>query len=94
MLPHLLSKRFCIDLHRVYATGLSGGGRMVSHLACDAAGEFGAVAPVATLRLPDPCPSTRAVPVLAFHGTAGPIDPYSGHGQAYWTYSVPEAARR
>ena len=34
------------------------------------------------------------MPVIAFHGTADPIDPYSGAGQAYWTYSVPVAAQR
>jgi polyhydroxybutyrate depolymerase len=89
-----LASKYCIDLHRVYATGLSGGGRMASQLACDSATTFAAVAPVAGLRLPTPCPGTRAVPVVAFHGTADPIDPYGGHGQAYWTYSVPVAAAR
>ena len=44
---------------------------------------FAAVAPVAGLRLPSPCPATRPVPVIVFHGTADPIDPYNGHGQAY-----------
>jgi len=33
------------------------------------------------------------VPVLTFHGTADPVDPYNGHGEAYWTYSVPQAAQ-
>jgi polyhydroxybutyrate depolymerase len=28
------------------------------------------------------------------HGTADPVDPYAGHGQPYWAYSVPVAARR
>ena len=46
------------------------------------------------LRLPSPCPSTRPVPVLSFHGTADPVDPYTGNGQKYWTYSVPVAAQR
>jgi polyhydroxybutyrate depolymerase len=89
-----LAARYCIDLKRVYATGVSGGGRMASQLACDASGTFAAVAPVAGLRFPGPCPATRPVPVIAFHGTADPIDPYNGHGQAYWTYSVPTAAQR
>ena len=93
-LPRTLGSRLCLDPHRVYVTGLSGGGRMSSQLACDAADEFAAIAPVAGLRFPDPCASARPVPVLAFHGTADPIDPYNGNGQAYWTYSVPEAARR
>jgi len=89
-----LAARYCIDMSRVYATGVSGGGRMASQLACDSSNVFAAVAPVAGLRLPSPCPATRPVPVIAFHGTADPIDPYNGHGQAYWTYSVPVAAQR
>ena len=78
----------------MYATGVSGGGRMASQLACDSSSVFAAVAPVAGLRLPSPCPATRPIPVIAFHGTTDPIDPYNGRGQAYWTYSVPVAAQR
>ena len=40
------------------------------------------------------CPATRAVSVAAFHGTADPVDPFNGNGEAYWTYSVPVAATR
>jgi polyhydroxybutyrate depolymerase len=89
----LLEHRYCIDSGRVYATGFSGGARMASQLACDASDVIAAVAPVSGLRHPTPCPATRGVPVVAFHGTADPVDPYDGNGQAYWTYSVPEAAR-
>ncbi len=32
--------------------------------------------------------------MIAFHGTSDPQNPFNGHGAAYWTYSVPEAARR
>ncbi len=88
-----LASRYCIDTSRVYATGMSGGGRMSSQLACDAPSTFAAVAPVAGLRMASPCPSSRPVAVVAFHGTADPVDPYDGHGQASWTYSVPVAAR-
>jgi polyhydroxybutyrate depolymerase len=88
-----LEHRYCIDPKRVYATGISGGGRTASQLACDASSVFAAVAPVSGLRRPTPCPATRAVPVVAFHGTADPVDPYNGNGQAYWTYSVPQAAQ-
>jgi polyhydroxybutyrate depolymerase len=88
----LLSDRYCIDAARVYVTGFSGGARMASQLACDASSLFAAAAPVSGLRHPSPCPATRPVPILAFHGTADPVDPYDGHGQAYWTYSVQQAA--
>jgi polyhydroxybutyrate depolymerase len=92
-LPRLLEQRLCVDSRRVYATGFSGGARITSQLACDDSRVFAAVAPVSGLRRPTPCPIARRVPVLAFHGTADPVDPYDGHGQAYWTYSVPQAAR-
>jgi polyhydroxybutyrate depolymerase len=87
-----MESRFCIDAKRVYVTGFSGGARMASQLACDASTTFAAIAPVSGLRMPSPCPATRLVPVIAFHGTADPVDPYAGHGQAYWTYSVMQAA--
>ncbi len=87
-----LAGRYCIDLSRVYATGVSGGGRMASQLACDASSIIAAIAPVAGLRYPSPCPASRPVPVIAFHGTADHIDPFNGFGLGYWTYSVPEAA--
>ncbi len=87
-----LEQKYCIDQRRVFATGFSGGARMASQLGCDASTVFGAVAPVSGLRLPTPCPSTRPVPVVAFHGTADRVDPYTGNGQKYWTYSVPVAA--
>lgn len=89
-----LAGRYCIDADRVFATGMSGGGRMASQLGCDAPATFAAVAPVAGIRFPSPCPGTRPVPLIAFHGTADPVDPYDGNGQAYWTYSVPVAAQR
>jgi polyhydroxybutyrate depolymerase len=88
----VLERRYCISPARVYATGFSGGARIASQLACDSSSVFAAVAAVSGLRRPTPCPSSRPVAILAFHGTADPVDPYEGHGQAYWTYSVPQAA--
>lgn len=90
----VLESEYCINSREVFVTGMSGGGRMASQLACDASTTFAAAAPVAGLRLPSPCPATRPVPIVAFHGTADPVDPYGGNGQAYWTYSVPTAAAR
>jgi polyhydroxybutyrate depolymerase len=87
-----LAGRYCVDLSRVYATGVSGGGRMASQLGCDASSVFAAIAPVAGLRYPSPCPASRPVPVIAFHGTADLVDPFGGDGLGYWTYSVPTAA--
>ena len=89
-----LAAKYCVDTRQVYATGMSGGGRMASQLACDASQTFAAVAPVAGLRYPSPCPAARPVPVIAFHGTANAVDPFVGDGQPYWTYSVPVAAEQ
>ena len=89
----ILEQRYCVNSREIYATGFSGGAREASQLACDDAGVIAAVAPVSGLRRPTPCPATRAVPVIAFHGSADPVDPFDGHGQPYWTYSVPTAAR-
>jgi polyhydroxybutyrate depolymerase len=88
-----LEHRYCVEPTRIFATGFSGGGRMASQLACDASTIFAAVAPVSGLRMPSPCGGARPVSVLSFHGTADRVDPYDGHGQAYWIDSVPRAAQ-
>lgn len=77
LLRHLEATQ-CIDEARVYATGLSQGAFMTSTLACVMSGSFAAVAPVAGVQLQRPCPITRPVPVLAFHGTADPILHFNG----------------
>ncbi len=89
----ILEERYCVNPREVYATGFSGGAREASQLACDESSVFAAVAPVSGLRRPSPCPATRGVPVIAFHGSADPVDPFAGHGEAYWTYSVPTAEK-
>ncbi len=92
-LVSIMESKYCINPKEVYATGFSGGARMSSQLACDDSGLFAAVAPVSGLRRPKPCPTTRAVPVISFHGSADEVDPFAGHGQKYWTYSVATAAK-
>lgn len=89
----VLEHKYCVNSSEVYATGFSGGAREASQLACDDSSVFAAVAPVSGLRRPTPCPTTRAVPIISFHGSADPIDPFAGQGQAYWTYSVSTAAK-
>jgi polyhydroxybutyrate depolymerase len=89
----ILEGKYCVNPKEVYATGFSGGARMVSQLACDDSKIFAAIAPVSGLRRPSPCPTSRAVPIIAFHGSADEVDPFAGHGEAYWTYSVSTAAK-
>jgi polyhydroxybutyrate depolymerase len=92
-LVNVLESKYCINKNEVYATGFSGGAREVSQLACEESQIFAAVAPVSGLRRPTPCPTKRAVPVISFHGSRDPVDPFRGHGQAYWTYSVTTAEK-
>jgi polyhydroxybutyrate depolymerase len=68
----------CIDESRVYATGLSQGAFMTSTVACVLSARFAAVAPVAGVQRQSPCPISRPVPLLAFHGTADPILHFNG----------------
>lgn len=96
----------CVDPARVYATGLSGGGRMTSWLGCVAADRFAAIAPVVGLRAgnplasdpsrPDPatCRPSRPMPVIAFAGDADTTNPVHGGGAKYWSYTMHAAERR
>ena len=91
----VLEQHYCINPHDVDATGFSVGARMTT-------ASSAATSPIGWPRSrrsvacasPRPAWAQRAVPVVAFHGTADPVDPYGGNGQAYWTYSVSEAAHR
>lgn len=101
-----LAAKGCADRRRVYATGLSGGGRMTSWLGCVAADRFAAIAPVVGLRAgnplasdpqrPDPatCKPARAMPVLAFAGDQDKVNPVEGGGAGYWQYPMAAALAR
>lgn len=96
----------CADKARVYATGLSGGGRMTSWLGCVAAPRLAAIAPVVGLRAgnprkddptrPDPksCRPTKPMPVIAFAGDADRTNPIQGGGAGYWQYTMHAAEAR
>ncbi|HEX3825237.1 MAG TPA: PHB depolymerase family esterase [Mycobacteriales bacterium] len=68
----------CVDEARIYATGLSQGAFMTSTMACVMSSRFAAFAAVSGVQLPTPCPASRPVPILAFHGTADPILHFNG----------------
>jgi polyhydroxybutyrate depolymerase len=90
----------CVDPHRVYATGYSGGARMASAYACARPDKVAAIAPVAGLRAgrPSPddpsavelqsCAPRRSVPVVTFHGDADTVNPYEGNGDKRWGYTT------
>ena len=69
----------CVDLHRVFAAGLSNGAFMTSSLACAYADRLAAVAPVAGVRSNvKNCKPARAVPLITFHGTADGFVAFDG----------------
>ncbi len=75
-----LAEEYNIDPARVYANGLSNGGGMADMLACTLSDRIAAIGGVSGAYLfpRDRCNPQRPVPVLAFHGTADPIVPYTG----------------
>ena len=79
LLNHLQSS-YCIDAHRIYATGFSNGGGMTNLLACKLADRIAAFAPVsgAYPEVPRGCDPARPVPILEVHGTADQVVPYQG----------------
>ena len=84
-----LSSRYSIDPSRVYANGLSNGGGMSFVLSCTMRDRIAAVGMVgAALLTPfEWCPDRRAVPMIAFHGTADTAAPYEGGPS--WVSSAP-----
>jgi polyhydroxybutyrate depolymerase len=75
-----LKNSYNIDSTRIYANGLSNGGGMSFALSCmlyDRIAAVGLVAAAQTLPWRW-CKDQRAVPMIAFHGTADPEVPYDG----------------
>jgi polyhydroxybutyrate depolymerase len=101
-----IAAKTCIDPRRIFVTGMSGGARMTSLLACQLSTRIAAIAPVAGLRAglplpsdptqPDPgtCIPERAMPIVTFHGTGDATNPFNGGGTPYWAYSIPTALER
>ncbi len=76
-----IESEHCIDLNRVYATGKSNGGGMVSVLACHLRDRFSAFAPVAGAYYPqstEGCDYSTPTPMLAIHGTGDATMHYEG----------------
>jgi polyhydroxybutyrate depolymerase len=75
-----LAANYNIDRSRIYANGMSNGGGMTFVLACtlsDRIAAFGMVGAAQTLPW-SWCTDRRAVPMIAFHGTADPMALYNG----------------
>lgn len=101
-----LGDRFGVARDRSVLVGFSGGARMacaVAAAAPDAVAGVGAVAGLRAGRASGPdfrSPEAGdlhpgpAVPVIAFHGTDDPVNPFDGDGEPRWGYTVPLAAEQ
>lgn len=82
-----------IDRTRIYTSGMSGGGRISSRLACELSDVLAAAAPVAGLQYPDDCLQEHPIPIITFHGMADAVNEYavSENSRPYWRMGVETA---
>mmetsp|Transcript_8414 Transcript_8414/g.22860 ORF Transcript_8414/g.22860 Transcript_8414/m.22860 type:complete len:374 (-) Transcript_8414:27-1148(-) len=73
-----VQRQLCIDDRRIFCTGYSRGARFCSRLASELSPLIAAIAPVSGLRFPEPSNATRPMPIITFHGTGDPVNPYAG----------------
>lgn len=66
-----------LDKQRIYVAGFSDGGRMAHHLGCRLSSTIAAIAVVSGSLKDSDCHPTRAVPMLAIHGTSDDQVPYN-----------------
>jgi polyhydroxybutyrate depolymerase len=103
----LAKDKLCIDATKVYASGYSGGGRMLSQYICNGYGDFAAAGFVMGLRAGTPveengvwqprresCQPSRPVSIIAFSGKKDHVNPFEGGGKAYWRYGGEVALNR
>jgi len=85
-----------INEKRIYAAGLSNGGEMSYHLACNLSNKIAAIASVSGSMTPETfraCHPGRHLPILHIHGTHDQVVPFSGDptatpimaGLKFWT---------
>ena len=72
-----VSREYCIDPHRIYASGMSNGGYMSYRLACEMADRIAAIGPVAARNRTLACAPSRPVPMIAMNGTEDILVDYS-----------------
>lgn len=103
----IAKEKLCIDATKVYASGYSGGGRMLSQYICNGYGDFAAAGFVMGLRAGTPveengvwqprresCQPSRPVSIIAFSGKKDHVNPFEGGGKAYWRYGGEVALNR
>jgi polyhydroxybutyrate depolymerase len=98
---------FCVDPSKIYASGYSGGGRMLSAFICSGQDEFAAAGFVHSIRAGRPvenegkwgpekanCNPAKPISIMAFAGVKDDANPYAGGGKAYWQYGFKTAIQR
>lgn len=89
-----LERELCIDMRRVYATGMSNGAGMATTLACALGRRLAAIAPVAGVNLTGKCPGRIPTSVLAVHGDADDTVLYDGNGLLGFQFGNPSVRER
>lgn len=74
-------QNYCVDAHRIYATGFSLGSGMAYRVACALTDKIAAVGTISGAYYPFPggCQSSRPISVLEIHGAADQLAPYEGN---------------
>ena len=78
----LIKDKIQIDETRIYSSGMSNGGYMGYHLACNFTGKFAAIASVTGSMTNDTfndCNPSRPIPILQIHGLLDFVVPYIGN---------------
>ena len=78
----LLKDKLPLDETRIYSSGMSNGGYMGYHLACNLSNKFAAIASVTgsmTTSTYDNCSPSHPTPILQIHGLLDFVVPYNGN---------------
>lgn len=89
-----VTEKINVDYNSIRCVGFSRGARFCTRLASELSNFIAAIAVASGIRFPVPNNSTRPVPVVAFHGTNDPVNPFFGGGEKYWGESVLNAVRK
>ncbi|SIQ69969.1 polyhydroxybutyrate depolymerase [Rhizobium sp. RU35A] len=102
-----VEETFCVDDTKIFGTGYSGGGRVLSQYICNGTTDFAAAGFVVGLRAGYPketagtwapdsetCKPARPLSLIAFAGRQDKINPFDGGGLPYWQYGAQAALQR
>lgn len=79
---NLVSEKYNINVNRIYSTGMSNGGFMSYHLACNLSSKIAAIASVTgsmSKQTLESCNPEHPTPVLQIHGTLDGTVPFDGN---------------